>query len=379
MNARWIDDDAGLAELVRILRDEPRYGLDTEFMRERSYHPRLALLQVSWSSGLALVDPLAVDVGPLASVLDGPGLMIAHAGDQDLGVLDLACGTRPAHLFDTQVAAGFVGLGTPSLGVLVNELLGERLAKGDQLADWLRRPLDGSMREYAEADVAHLLALHDVLVERLTTAGRLEWALDESEEHRSRSLDPQDPLTAWWRIKGSRSFKGPTRGIAQEVAAWRERAAAASDQPPRFVLPDLALLAIIQRPPRTRDELANIRGLDGRHLRGGQGDEILAAIERGRALAPDALRAPPADRPGGPAAPIGALLTAYVSQLARDLGVDPTLLASRADVEALARGDEQARIARGWRAEAVAAPIQRLLRGEAGVAIQGKRLVLEDR
>ncbi len=186
MEPLWIDAPAPLADLVHTLTDEPRYALDTEFHGEKSYWPHLALIQIAWPGGIALVDPLAVDPAPLGEILSGPGLMVAHAADQDLSILERACGCSPTKLFDTQVAAGFIGLGTPSLAATVERLLGAKLTKGDRLTDWTRRPLRVEQRVYAAADVEYLLALHDVLVERLEAMGRLVWATDECEERRRR-------------------------------------------------------------------------------------------------------------------------------------------------------------------------------------------------
>ncbi len=137
---RLIDEPEALRRLVAELAGAERYGLDTEFHRERTYFPHLALLQVAWPGGIALVDPLAVDVAPLAEVLAGPGLAVLHAADQDLEVLERACGRVPSRLFDTQLAAGFIGFSSPSLSSLVERVLGRRLEKGDQLTDWTRRP-----------------------------------------------------------------------------------------------------------------------------------------------------------------------------------------------------------------------------------------------
>src|SRR5262249_23751880 len=152
------------------------YALDTEFHRERTYYPRLALVQLAWADDIVLIDPLAVDVTPLAAILDGDGLALLHAADQDLEVLERACGTVPARMFDTQLAAGFLGFGTPSLSVLVERLLSIRLPKSDRLTDWTERPLTPTQRTYAAADVAHLAALHDKLHERLVSVGREAWA-----------------------------------------------------------------------------------------------------------------------------------------------------------------------------------------------------------
>ena len=376
-DVQLVEGEADLADLVRALRDEPLYGLDTEFQGERTYHPRLALVQIAWPGGLALIDPMAVDVAPLAPVLAGPGVLIAHAGDQDLTILERACGVRPAHLFDTQIAGGFLGYGTPSLATLCERILGVRLAKGDRLTDWTRRPLTADQRAYAAADVEHLTALHDALFERLTELGRVDWARDECEERRLRAHGRPDPETAWWRIKGSRQLRGKARGVAQEVGAWREREAERADLPPRFVLPDLALASIVQRAPSTREDLAAVRGLDGRHVRDGTANAILGAVQTGIALSSNELRLPETDASDRSLAPAVTVIGAWITQRAAELDLEPSLLATRADLTALIVTGG-GRLATGWRRELIGEPIRRLIAGEAAIALEqgGRRITL---
>lgn len=380
METLWVDEPGALDDLVARLLAEPRYALDTEFHGERTYWPRLALVQIAWPGGIALVDPLALDMTPLAAVLGGAGCMVAHAAEQDLTILERACGRNPTHLFDTQVAAGFIGLGSPSLVLLVERLLGSRLGKGDRLTDWTRRPLSEEQRVYAAADVDHLLALHDVLVDRLTDAGRLDWALDECEQRRLRIRTRPEPEVAWWKTKGARQLRGKARGVAQEVVAWRERTAERLDVPPRFVLSELALTGIIHRPPRTRDELNAVRGVDSRALRDGASSELLGAVERGLALEPPALRLPESDRVDRSLAPAVTVLGAWLAQRAGELDLDAAVLATRADLTQLLQGNES-RLGSGWRAELVGAPLKRLLEGDATLTLAdgGRRIVLDDR
>src|SRR5205814_1385640 len=187
-------------------------------------------------------------------------------------------------LFDTQLAAGFVGMSSPSLVNLVERLLARRLPKGDRLTDWTRRPLTEDQQLYAAADVAHLLELYERLREDLEERGRLAWALQECDELLRRSRQPQDPDTAWWRLKEGRQLRGKARGVAQALAAWRERRAADLDIPPRFVLPDLALVSMAQRPPGGRGDLDAVRGLDGRFTKGDADVQLLASVQRGLAM-----------------------------------------------------------------------------------------------
>lgn len=376
----WVATPGALDAVVESLVDAPFYAIDTEFHRERTYFPRLALVQLAWEGGLALVDPLSVDPAPLASVLSGPGTAVAHAADQDLEVLERACGVVPPSLFDTQLAAGFLGMVSPSLGSLIERILGRRLPKADRLADWTRRPLGADQLAYAASDVAHLLELRAELASRLEECGRLTWALEECALLLQRPRGPQDPDTAWWRIKDARSLRGRARGVAQAVAAWRERTAATLDRPPRTVLPDLALAGIAHRPPASVGELRHVRGLD-RGLAPARAAELLDAVRAGLALAPEQIRLPPADDVDRDLKPAVSLASAWVSQLARDLRIDASLLATRGDLNALLRGDPTARVARGWRARLIGEPLDRLLRGDAALAFRPGTadLVLEAR
>jgi ribonuclease D len=376
MEPRWIDTSDALIACVNEVRDEPRYALDTEFHGERSYWPRLALIQLAWPGGLALIDPLAVDPKPLGELLAGPGTMVAHAADQDLAILERACGRVPSELFDTQVAAGFVGMGTPSLASAVERMVGAKLAKGDRLTDWTRRPLKAEQRKYAAADVEYLLELHDELCRRLELAGRLEWATDECEERRNRIRTRPEPEIAWWRIKGARQLRGSTRGVAQAVAAWRERTAEALDVPPRYVLSDLALTGVVHKPPHDRDELSGIRGIDGR-MRDNQAAELLTAVETGEHYDPSMLKLPEPERVDRSLAPAVTVLGAWLAQRASELDLDPSLLATRAELARLLQGDDS-RLGTGWRAELVGEPLRKLLAGESKLCLAdgGRRIEL---
>jgi ribonuclease D len=270
-------------------------------------------------------------------------------------------------------------MGSPSLAVLVERVLCVRLAKGDRLTDWTIRPLREEQKRYAASDVEYLLPLRAVLVEQLEREGRLQWALDECEMRRARDRTRPDVLTAWWKIKGARQLRGRSRGVAQELAAWRDRTAQRIDVPPRFVLSDLALAATVQRAPKNRDELSGIRGIEGRHLRDGAIDEILDAVATGVALDPAELRLPETDRLDRSLQPAVTVLSAWLSQQADELRLDPSVLATRADV-AQFLDDGTGRLASGWRADLVGAPLRRLLTGDAALSLAngGRKLRLHD-
>jgi ribonuclease D len=376
---RVVSTDADLRSVVEVLLGQPSYALDTEFHRERTYYPKLALVQLAWADDLVLVDPLAVDVAPLSEVLRSDAVAVLHAADQDLEILELVCGTVPRNLFDTQVAAGFTGMSTPSLATVYEKVLGVKVGKADRLTDWLRRPLTDDQLTYAANDVAHLLEVRQRLVDQLEERGRLQWAVDECELHRLRSRGQRDPDEAWRRIKEARQLRGRARGVARSVAAWRERRAASLDIPVRYVLSDMAVVGIAQRPPRNRADLDRIRGID-KGLRDDVAAGLLAAVSSGAEGPLPEVDEGPAGGVDRDLRPAVALISAWVSQLARDLQLDPTLLATRGDLEALLRGDPSARLAEGWRAGIVGEPIRRLLNGEAAVAFAGGgELVIEER
>ena len=353
---RWIDDEAGLAEVVEALCGVDRYALDTEFHRERTYFPQLALLQIAWDPDqLVLIDPLAVDLRPLSKVFATGSTAVIHAAAQDLEVLRLATDAVPELVFDTQVAAGFAGFANPGLSLLHEQMLGLKLGKADRLTDWLRRPLGERALDYAASDVRYLLRIHEILDAHLTESGRVDWAADECEEQRLRSLTLRDPEDAWLRCKEARTLSGRAATVARAVGAWRERRAAELDVPVRFVLGDLALVGIAQRPPTTVAALRKVRGVDGRGLNDEAANGLLAAVAEGVASEEPVVRKRREVSVERDLRPAVALVSSWLSQYAKELGIDTALLATRHDIEELVAGGSDARLAEGWRCELVGA------------------------
>lgn len=375
-----VTTDRELDQAIASALDVDRYAIDTEFHRERTYYPQVALIQLAWDGGLVLIDPLEVDPKPLAELLESEATCIVHAGVQDLEVLDLACGTIPRHLFDTQIAAGFLGVSTGSLASLLDRYLSVSLPKGDRLTDWLRRPLSEDQLRYAASDVEYLLELTDVLEAELDQEGRTEWAREEYELLKDRPRNRRLPEDAIGRIKEARSLKGQAYQVATALAAWREQRAAARNVPVRQVLSDLGIVAIAQLAPRSTGQLRGLRGVESRHLRDGADQQIVEAVKAGQDQPPpprNSRRAPELPRH---LRPVVTLVTTWIAQLARDHRLDPALLATRADVESLLKGEPECRLTRGWRQELVGKPIAQLVGGDAAVAFDGDgNLVLEAR
>jgi len=350
-------------------------AVDTEFVSERRYRPLLCLVQVSVAEAtgeaptIEVFDPLAgPDLGPLAGALGDPGVeVLMHAARQDVGLLRRDLGTEVTALFDTQVAAGFLGLGG-QVGYtdLVSRVLGVRPTPSEGFTRWDKRPLSEEQLTYARGDVEHLPALAAALRERLEAAGRLEWALEECRPLEASSVE-RDQENVFRRLPGLAKLKGPGRAAARELVAWREEVAEAADRAATSVLPDHVLVELARRPPATPQALENVRGLPEatRHRRG---TELLAAIERGREReAPPA--APGAPRPDPADAPVMGLAQALLRQRALENDVSAELVANQADlgrvVAAVRAGEPEpdARPLAGWRRELVGEELLELLAG----------------
>lgn len=366
-----MQDEARLTEVVAEARGASAYALDTEFHREQTYFPRLGLVQLAWAGRVVLVDPSATSLAPLKALLDSRATAVTHAPDQDLEILRHLVGQVPARLIDTQTAAGFCGLRSASLRDLLARFLEIDLAKGDRLTDWLRRPLQPQQLEYAAGDVRHLLELWAVLRTRLEALGRLEWCEEECELLRIRQSAARRPEEAWQRVRELRRLPRRSQPLAIAVAAWRERRAAQLDIPARYVLSDLATAAVVQAAPESQAALVAVRGVDGRAMSGSTGAELLEVIRGARRDPPQVPR-----KPRGPdrshLQPVVALVSAWLSQVARDDDLDPALVATRADLTSFLEGEQGARLAGGWRYERYGSRVEELLSGRAAVALESE-------
>ena len=368
MSFEWVDSEKTLDDVIDSVLTSSRYAIDTEFHREKTYYPKLALVQIRWGAQTALIDPLAVDPRRLGRLFASDILAVFHAAQQDLEVLRHASLEAPRNIFDCQVAAGFVGYSTPSLATLVQAVKKISLSKGDRLTDWLRRPLTDQQCAYAADDVVHLFDLHDDLTRQLNELGRVDWVSAACAELATRPTGPQNPSDAWLKLKEVRALKGPARGVAQALAKWREERAMRNDLPPRRVMSDMALLGISQRVPKSVEELANTRGVDDRHLSAEYCREIMTAVRDGAKISV-ALPSIDNDDVDKFVRPALTLITAWVGELARKHKIDATLLATRSDITAFLRQSPNARLRQGWRATLVGDDLMRILNGEVGLSV----------
>lgn len=374
-----IEDDSGVDRLLEVTSGVELLPLDTEFHREKTYFPKLALIQIAVGSITFLVDPLAVDVRRLATLFGSDRRIVMHACRQDLEVLEHACGAAPVSVVDTQLVAGFLGYSTPSLASLMERELGISVPKADRLTDWLRRPLTDRQITYAASDVDNLAELHERLDTRLVESGRSEWCDAATAELLAESRGPRDPDQAWRRIKEVRHLRGQDLATAQRLAAWRERRAASLDVTPRFVVADLGLVGLAVARPDSVSGLSSIRGVDAGSLKS-VATAIFEVIEASLGETPERNKGSRRDDLPTSLKPAVPLATAWLSQQAKDLSIDPALLATRADIEAFLRNEEECRLLHGWRHAAVGAPLRDLIDGKVAMAFDSRRgLVLEPR
>ncbi len=295
--AAWIDRPETLTAAAARWEGSPAdVALDTEFVFERTYRPRLGIVQIAVAGEIALVDAVRIpDLSPLGPLLADPGRRkLLHSGSGDIPILRRAGGGALRGLLDTQIAAAFAGLG-PSLSyaALVQLLLGVELAKHETRTDWLRRPLSPDQLRYAAEDVEYLPAVAADLEERLRVLGRLEWALEDSAALAVNDGDTPDPAVAWRRVKGLDRLNTASRAVARALAAWREREAERADMARPFLLRDETLLAIAKRDALDPADAKALPGFDARrhaHLV----PRWVAALQAARAEV-EAGTAPPED------------------------------------------------------------------------------------
>ncbi|HZF10870.1 MAG TPA: ribonuclease D [Thermoanaerobaculia bacterium] len=358
-----IASDAALAAAVRGWEGASALALDTEFVRERTFFPRLGLIQAADDRTAYLVDPLALStLAPFAAVLTAPGtLKVLHSASEDLEVFTRSLGAVPTPLFDTQIAATLAGVGA-SLGYqkLVAAVLGVELGKGETRTDWLARPLSAAQTAYAAEDVAYLLPVYERLRADLLARGRLAWALEDSAALLTglTRLD-EDPGAAYLRIRGAGRLDRRQLGVLQTLAAWRDQEARRRDLPRSFVLREDLLLALATRRPKTAGELKRLPSFDARQA-ARDSATWLSLIEEALAR-PESALPPPLERlPFTPAVrQLEDRLRQLVAERATALEIPPEVLASRRNLGSLLRSalvDPEPRLPRelsGWRREVI--------------------------
>lgn len=367
-----ISDTADLAGFCARQKGADYVTIDTEFMRDRTYWPKLCLVQIAGPEETAAVDAQAagLDLAPLFDLLLDPGVVkVFHAARQDIEIFYHMTGKIPAPVVDTQVAAMVCGFGDAvSYESLAAKLAGARIDKSSRFTDWSHRPLTEKQLQYALSDVTHLRPAYEKLKRRIDKSGRGEWVEEEMRVLTDPATYQLDPRQAWRRLK-TRSENRRFLAVLREVAAWREEEAQTRDLPRNRVLKDESIIEIASHAPTTIDELARSRGMQRSFAEGRMGQAILAAVRRGLDLPePEAPTPEPRlDLPGG-LAPVIDLLRVLLKTKCEAHDVAQKLVASADDLAAIAADDDaDVPALTGWRRE---------LFGEDALALKQGRLAL---
>ncbi len=375
-----ISNTAELAAACERLATHPFVTVDTEFLRETTYYPRLCLIQLASPDEAVLVDPLAqdIDLAPFFGLMTNEAVVkVFHAARQDLEIVWLLGRVLPTPLFDTQVAAMVCGYGD-SVGYeqLANDLAKARIDKSSRFTDWSRRPLTEAQLAYAESDVTHLRQIYLALKQDLDASGREGWVAEEMAVLSSPATYEVRPENAWLRLKG-RVRKPRELPLLMEIAAWREREAQNRDVPRQRVLKDDALMDIVQRGPRSVEALAELRSVPNGFERSRSGGEVLAAIERAAAIDPKTLPRLERERGRPTNGAVLDLLKVLLKAVADAERVAPKIIATSDDLEAIA-SDELSDVPalKGWRREVFGEKALALKSGQLSLRIERGRVVV---
>lgn len=367
-----------LRDFCATLATAPFITVDTEFMRETTYWPKLCLIQAASATDAAIIDPLAdgIDLEPFLDLLRDPNILkVFHAARQDTEIF-VKLGAMPKPMFDTQVAGMAAGFGDQvSYEALVRQMLKQDVDKGSRFTDWARRPLSDAQLIYALGDVTHLAALYPKLRDRLVKEGRLDWVMAEMEDLTDPDLYDTTPEKAWKRLK-PKKFSAKYLAAFVATAVWRERAAQERDQPRGRILKDEAIDEIAAQGPTDPEAFNRLRSVPKGFGASRLGLELCAELKR--VLADPEAHAPKLERPGHnqPAPPsVVELLKVLLKAKSDNAGVATKLLANVADLEKIALDDEaDVDALKGWRRQLFGEDALKLKRGEIALVLNGPRV-----
>jgi len=380
MTALYIDTPEQLEALCEQLRRHDWLTLDTEFLREKTYRPRLCLLQVATPDVIACVDPLALDdLSPLLEVLYDPAITkVLHAASQDLEIFYDLRGTVPAPIFDTQIAATLLGHGDQiGYGNLVKAELGIELEKAHARADWCHRPLEAAQLAYAADDVRHLREVYLKQRQQLAELGREQWLQPDFDALADPARYSNPPEEAWLRVKGSNRLKGVQLAVLQALAAWREEQAQQSDRPRRWILKDEVLLDMAKLMPQAADRLRRIRGLEDSIVQR-HGERLIQLIAEAKARPKELWPKPK----GGVRLPLEQeplvdVMMALLRERCQQQRITPSAVAGRRELELMVLGERDIPLLHGWRAAIAGEALQALLNGDLALRVEDGRLSIE--
>jgi len=376
-----VETTADLRVLCEELAHAPYIALDTEFMRDQTYWPKLCLIQIAIPGNAAMIDPLApdIDLSPFYALLrNSHTVKVFHAARQDVEIFCQQGGVVPTPLFDTQIAAMVCGFGdAASYETLARKIAKVEIDKSARYSDWSHRPLNKRQLEYAQADVTHLCTIYEAMMRMLAKSGRSAWVEEEIAALSDPALYRLDPKDSWKRLKPRTTNKRFLAMLAS-LAEWREREAQARDIPRGRVLKDEALTEIAAHPPENADGLDRVRALPKGFAASRLGKGLMEAIELGRhAQPPKDIEPPPSRRKREPSPAAMDLLKTLLRLKAEEIGVAPRLIANSDDIERLAaHEDEGVAALHGWRAEVFGHDAIALRKGDLAIALENGNAVI---
>ena len=371
-----------LADFCERAARAPYVTVDTEFLRERTYYSKLCLVQLALpgkgDEGAVIVDPLAegIDLAPLYALMKAPDVVkVFHAARQDIEIFFIDGGVIPQPLFDTQIAAMVCGFGEQAgYETLVKKIARAPLDKTSRFTDWSMRPLSEAQLRYALADVTHLRVIYEHLRAEIEKTGRAHWVAEEMEILTSPETYITRPEEAWQRIR-TRGNGGRFLAVVRELARFREEYSQSRNIPRSRVFKDDALLELASTKPDTPEALARSRLLLREARRGDIAEGIFAAVRTAMALPADALpRAPEEDAHLQVNPALAELLRVLLKARAEDSGVAQKLIASAAELDAIAAGQRDVPSLQGWRGELFGQDALRLCRGELALTAKGRQV-----
>ncbi len=363
-----IDTADALQQLCQRLATKQWFAIDTEFLREKTYYPKLCLIQVASDEEIACIDPLAIDdLTHLKTLLANTAVTkVFHSASQDMEALLYTLGQTPTPIFDTQIAAGLLGQGDQTgYAALVEKLLQVQLPKSQTRTDWSRRPLSPEQLRYAADDVRYLRQIYPLQMTQLAQQNRLDWVREDCAMLEDPKKYQPQASTVLRRVKGQHLLPIRQRATIRELALWREQQAEKRNLPRKWVLSDNAVLALAQNPPATADDLRNIDNLPSKTA-SRHGNELLTIIHDSLSLddAEIARRIPQKKLTPEETGKVKAVQK-ILAEIAQAENINPSLIASRKDIEHLIQIGNNIPLMRGWRYELAGKRIEEMLASEA--------------
>ncbi|MCW9013552.1 MAG: ribonuclease D [Gammaproteobacteria bacterium] len=383
MDILFIDNSETLALACDQFRLSPFLCVDTEFHRETTYYPELALIQISNGQQTICVDPLALhNLKPLLALLGNPEIMkVFHASQQDIEIFHHQFGILPAPLFDTQIAAGLLGYGEQiGYAPLMKNLLNVDIDKSLTRTDWMKRPLNNKQIQYAASDVYYLAKAYPVIEKRLKELNRLDWLKGDFSKLCTPANYKTDTHNIWKKTKGNQSLRGQQLAVLQAVAACREEMAQQKNRPRRRVLPDDALIDIAKQKPDTVEKILALRTLKNSRLSKSDAEQFLLRIQQGLRLAKDHWpHHPVKTKLTLPEDALVDSLMGLLKLMAHKHHISPAILATRKELEALMRGEDKLPLLTGWRYAHAGQELVKYLDGHLCLSAQSDKLISEEK